>query len=1288
MGPNDIFLNAIFQVNTDDVFKKLTAQTEDISNTLSKSFGKAVDALSNGLDGRPFTKFYNSTLKMFFKKSIDLHRLNKIRPLHGFVKKDQPLIEGMIGGVDDLNKSLKTKNSYHSKQNTLLGIDLDLLKGILGQANLNNEAFEKAVVVVAELGVGFSILKLAVGMLGRTWKSVFSSIMKADEATKSFITTNYRLYDSQYGLVQTARELSVETGMAAENSLEAIKALSDLATPKAQMKDLGDSILRANQYLGIAIGDLADFSRENRFAGGDIKNFNRMVQYSSDAMKKYGLNSQDVNSILKSTEITTAKIITTFGKFATRSRDENGKLITTFELLKQAQLSVGGAAKSMGFDAKEAADSLKVLFDPQKAMIFRTYAERLKIPMKTSEDAMYGMAALVEGMSDNLGLSLNMLESYKDFGSAEQQSILSRLSVLTEQTGLTEQQILMYKQLAAEAKKANVNISDPKVMEAFLKARNDGTDPFNDSLNTLTGQLDMVFNKFKALTGMINSFLGAGLMEWFKIIKVPINIVASALNSVAKAMRSVGDQIPLASKAFKMLSVAVAMFVTALPTLLISLAVVSRSWKILSLVLAPVKAAIVSIAGVIGWPVAALTALGVALYLAYQQFELVRNVIDYVWQSIKYFASSVYEAAKSVVTGIIPSMESVYFVFEKALVIVRAFFKFIAIAAGIAFSPLIIAGMALYKVFSFVFPYIQYIVQETVGTIVDLYRGFMSLEVVQMFLADIKLGLQGIADAFKYVWSYVEWFDNVSFSEVGDLLYYGFTDLGPSMIKSFLKGIYDSLPSLSAIGQFLYDYVIKPITWFPRTMIGLGISIISSFVEGIRMALSGSSLSEIGTMMYNNTFGLLLYKISNIKEIPGLFLNALYEGFMAYLNVIDTIHTTIYNYTFGLLFGKVDSVFDIGKNLLLGLYDGLVSALSIFGNVGKMIYDSTIGRIASALGIASPSVIMTDIGNNVMLGLLNGLMSFRGLLVDSVFDIGKNLLMGLYNGIVNTFSIFGNIGKMIYDNTIGRMASALGIASPSTIMTDMGNNVMLGLLNGLMNFSGLQTIVNFVGKVAGWFSGLFGGGGSETQKIAEDVKSLTGVSVPLQFGEDYKTLMTSISEGSTKFMETLPAIQSAISQLSGLQTMLGTINFTKIGSTLNAGLASVDVSGSVENITTPLDRLSESISNFNNAIAELATNTLNNLRLIGPEIKSIFERGIGKVSAETISKVQMTTESEGTIDKPKQEAFTLKNVIEKLDDIKTQNLTIGTRMLNVMDEQLAEMRNRQNFSTSYNAWVS
>jgi len=82
--------------------------------------------------------------------------------------------------------------------------------------------------------------------------------------------------------------------------------------------------------------------------------------------------------------------------------------------------------------------------------------------------------------------------------------------------------------------------------------------------------------------------------------------------------------------------------------------------------------------------------------------------------------------------------------------------------------------------------------------------------------------------------------------------------------------------------------------------------------------------------------------------------------------------------------------------------------------------------------------------------IIKGLIDAFMALLSSFADVGKNIIMGIWDGIKGMGKWLWDKFKGFIKDTLGWVASVLGISSPSKVFRDfIGKNMMLGLADGI-----------------------------------------------------------------------------------------------------------------------------------------------------------------------------------------------------------------------------------------------
>ncbi len=376
--------------------------------------------------------------------------------------------------------------------------------------------------------------------LSDAMRQVWNSVKALDADTENYITTNYRVYGSQQDILRQARVLTAEQGLFAREAVEAYKVLGDLGVPRDELDNYAKTVVKANRYLGVGISQLGAYAHHMRQAGMDSIAMERQVNFASEAMRKFGLSSQDVNRVLGDTSISAAELEFLFS-------GENQA-----EKYKDLSLVIAGLGKQAGFTADQTQNLMNQLMQTQNLMMLQ---DATSIQVNSVES--FGMA---------VGKSGQMLEKYvraveaaekagNSFEIAEKRLELENFG---KELGYTNtEQMMMAAQLSKVAREMNINLGTAEgYKKAMEELRRAGVDPFIESNNTLTAQLRLLGDGLMSIYYMLaGPFLDA-IKEALKYINLIIQYVAIGIEKFSKFMKVLAGYIPFFEEFTHVLKVA------------------------------------------------------------------------------------------------------------------------------------------------------------------------------------------------------------------------------------------------------------------------------------------------------------------------------------------------------------------------------------------------------------------------------------------------------------------------------------------------------------------------------------------------------------------------------------------------------------------------------------------------------------------------------------------------------------------------------------------------------------
>lgn len=1067
----------------DDISKKFINLEGTVSGSLKKSVGSITSMGSSSLN---IFKDVNKVFGLFGKETKTLQTANESKPI-SLVEKDLKTFKNINKEAQILCDAVTTKNKGHLEQNKLLQNDVDLSKQVNDNLEQANKIIDSEIDAVKNLRAAFDGIR-QVGL------SILRSIIDSDKATQNFVTTNFRLYDTQTGLVATSRQLALSTGVASEKAYEVVQALGNLSMPKEQMVELGDSILKANQYLGVGITQLAEFSRQNRFAGGDAKSFNRIMGYGADAMRKYGLSSEDVAGVLNDTSVSVVDLEISFGKLAGRTRDSNGNLVTSMEVYKQSQLVFKGFAKSIGADADEMAASLKVALDPQKMVLFDSFARQLGISLKTPEDRLTAMPMLVAGMAKNMNLTLEDLEKSKGTGQ-EAMVAKARMQALARQTGLTEKQIDAQLRLNAEidraAKAGKLNKNDLKSVEDFMKIKQaeQATNDFKESMGTLTGQIGMLKTRINAFFGLMNGVLGKGLYDIFQSVSFVLKPITAIVERIGNQIRKFGESNNITARMVRMFMAGVVLAGVAL----LSMVTIVASASIAALGLKKIMGdltiveyivakktelynAAIRVREAITRALNALTSRSIVIGWLYNTMMVAWNAITTAGSLIMgVFTGSVglstlamegLNAAVAVGSALLSPYVLGVVAVAAALTVLYYKFDSVSDAAQYLYDKLKEFGRFLVRQGQEIWnqiktliewvknlTFVKYIIDKVIPAIKIFVSNIKVLDVAVAALA-ISLGILfgpigWLILAAGAVYKLYERFESVR--NVVDLVWAKIKVVGKYMVIAFeavrdaVYVVYDGIMAMIEYLTPAFQAACKVVdalwtafkTLAKIIMIALTVVIVPVYLIVKRMVIGFWEIAKVIFYLANIAFKAFVVVLTKVYEWMSWIVTELVSPFVEGLGLI---------YDWLMSFETVQWVI----NGISDAFDRVYRAISsFFSDVSKLSFADIVNFWWSSIEYIENNIWQwtTDLAYG---------------LGKAFTDLGVMLIEGLVMGIKWGVSKLIDIGYWIYDNTIGRLFRLLGIASPSTVMADIGMNMIYGLIEGV------KSVINGLADIGQW----------------------------------------------------------------------------------------------------------------------------------------------------------------------------------------------------------------------------
>jgi hypothetical protein len=491
-----------FKVNSQDV----VSAYQDINKEMDHSSDMEEDYIKNQ------------------KKALDV-----MKEMHDYdldasksLKNDLKLSDTMLETFQQVVEAVKVKNKQHELQNNLLETDNNL-------ADRFNDTMH-------DTGVRVRLLNHLWTRMSTAARAMWNNLKGVDGDTEKFVTTNYRAYGSQQDLVNSARDLSLEWGVTKEVALETIKVLTDLRLPQDEMQKYGETITRANRYLGAGVVTIGQYAARLKGLGQGSDYLERKTITLSETMRKFGLTAEDNEKLMRSTASNANNITIAFGGSV--------DAIERFEQAKSALMAVN---KTMGEStdvANKFADALA-----NDVLLRQKWSSLSGVMIQDAEDL---QRALVKG-----GLALRRqgvdLEALQKSAAAGDVAAQQRLKVYADVfTNGDQAALLMMGQVGALADQMNLTgQSAEDLAKITQQLHKNAMDPFAESNTTLTAQLRILGSRLLTIYNIVAQLAANALYPFV----VALNVVVGGITYLIGVWRDLLrwlDQFPIISQIIRL----------------------------------------------------------------------------------------------------------------------------------------------------------------------------------------------------------------------------------------------------------------------------------------------------------------------------------------------------------------------------------------------------------------------------------------------------------------------------------------------------------------------------------------------------------------------------------------------------------------------------------------------------------------------------------------------------------------------------------------------------------------
>lgn len=499
-------------------FDKIDANTLKIQTNLSDATKELKDQFDNGEE-----HLKNSKKEFEIAEDMDelREKFTKEMKLHVDLQQE------FLGILQKVIKSVIEKNKGHSAQNGFLRTDKDLATAI-------NQVLDQQKKKVKDN-------KDEVEKLSISWYTVWGWIKKADEDTEKFTTTNFRHYGSQQQLVQGARELAMANAIAYDKAVEAYAVMGNLKVPREELDRYAKAVGQANRTTGVGIQTTGDYVNRLRVAGMSLQGTERNLSKMGEAMRKFGLNTRDVNALMNESAANVKNAARVFGL----AGDELSKWEDSRKVL-------AGFAREAGHGAEELAGFENWILNDVAAL------EQFKGMANTSEAGLDGFKLAMVRAGIAADKQMSQIEEGVKNGTRSQTELLAIQNSLIEiQFGGNRAAFEAARaqgKLAQKYGMTGANIDEVnRLTEIYTGTLND---QMSEANNTFTAQLRILWTTITGVGRSIMQFVADALLPLLKALNWVIWALGKVVGWVADFIRWM-ERIPVLGKVVTFLKWAV-----------------------------------------------------------------------------------------------------------------------------------------------------------------------------------------------------------------------------------------------------------------------------------------------------------------------------------------------------------------------------------------------------------------------------------------------------------------------------------------------------------------------------------------------------------------------------------------------------------------------------------------------------------------------------------------------------------------------------------------------------------
>jgi len=380
-------------------------------------------------------------------------------------------------------EAVKKKNLGHKEQNKLLTNDVELA-GAFGSATDRNTG------LLNDQG-------RVVGQNNLTWASIWNWIQRSSEATERFVATNYRAYGSQSDLLANARALGIANGIMSQQTLEAYAVMGNLKVPREELDKYADIVAKTSRATQVGIGQAGEYANRLRVVGLSLPQVERQLVHITEAMRKFGLSTHDVQNLMAGSSVELLKLKNAFGGSAEQMiKLEEGRFI------------MAGLGKQIGLGSEGARDFYNWITRDYEALArFGAFAG---MAIKSAEDL--NQAQIKAGV--RLEQEMTAREELVKTGKMSIQVAQAYNNAIRDSFyGGSDAAMLTSREFGKVAKQLGLTGSSADEFNRIMERVNQNIkDPFSEANRSFIAQWRLLSDRFWTVTDAIGALVGDALM--------------------------------------------------------------------------------------------------------------------------------------------------------------------------------------------------------------------------------------------------------------------------------------------------------------------------------------------------------------------------------------------------------------------------------------------------------------------------------------------------------------------------------------------------------------------------------------------------------------------------------------------------------------------------------------------------------------------------------------------------------------------------------------------------------